>query len=200
MPYAEFRRRQAPRTKPSNPAPVSISPQAAMETLMTIYSDAHRQLVAVDMYLSAYEDDVEYRTDYAYGAWLGSDWRIQVATLADTLRAKLVRVYVPTIAAAAVHPSLSPKTSAALRETERRTAAVLSAIEDLDAVLLGILTDSANKRAIMAALRAARQACRSVVFEAEEAIYALNPDRAAEWMEICKMRSATMVPYSSRYQ
>lgn len=194
------RQRQPQRTKLGKPAPVSISPQDAMETFMAVYSDAHRQLVAIDMYMSSYEDKVEYRTDYAYGAWHGSDWRIQVATLADTLRAKLKRVYLPTISAAAAHPNLSLATSAALKERKRYTVKLLSAISEHDATLVRILADSANTRATKAALRAARLACQHVICEAEEAMYALDPTQAIAWRDLCIRRSATMVPCASRYQ
>lgn len=202
MPYAHSSRRkhQAPRTEPAKPALAPITPEVAMETLTAVYSDAHRQLVAVDMYMSSYEDKVEYHAEYVYGAWHGSDWRIQVATLADTLRAKLERVYLPTLNATAAHPGLSPATAAALREREHRTVAVLKAIGELDTSMVGILSDSTNTSVIKAALRAAKQACRHAKYEVEEAMYALFPDRAAAWVDLCLRRSATMVPYTSWYQ
>jgi hypothetical protein len=183
-------------TQPTRP----ISPQAATDTMMALYSDARRQLDAVELFLSSLEDKVQCRIDIAYGAWLGAEWRIQLATLAGTLRIKIEKVYLPTLSAVALHPECSPETRAALRQLEHRSHGVLNDLIELDVTLTGVALAGASTRTEMAALGAAELTCRGVVFEAEEAMYALNPDRAAEWMEICKMRSATMVPYSSRYQ
>lgn len=194
------RQRQAPRIELAKPALAPITPEVAMETLKAVYSDAHRQLVAVDMYMSSYEDKVEYHTEYVYGAWHGSDWRIQVATLADTLRAKIERVYLPTISAAAAHPSLDHATVDALKVRMRYAVESLSTISELDATMVRIFTESTTTRAIKAALRAARLACRHVICEAEEAMYALNPAQATAWRDLCMRRSATMVPHKSRYQ
>ena len=82
--------RQASSTRPAVQMTKPIPPQAAMDTMMALYSDARRQLDAVELFLSSFEDKVQYRSNLAYGAWLGAEWRIQLATLAELNRDRQV--------------------------------------------------------------------------------------------------------------
>lgn len=201
MPYKRKAKlaRQATSTRPAVLMITPLSPQAAMDTMMALYSYARRQLDAVELFLSSFEDKVQYLTDYSYGAWLGAEWRIQLATLADTLRAKIERVYLPTLSAVAAYPKCSPETRNCVSSLKHRADGALRALEDLSRTLAGVPTTRASKRDEMAALRAAELVCRTVVVEFEDAMFALDEDEAAKWTMHCKMRPATMVPNSSKY-
>jgi hypothetical protein len=177
-----------------------ISPEAAMVTMMALYSDARRQLDAVELFLSSLEDKVQCRIDIAYGAWLGAEWRIQLATLAGTLRIKIEKVYLPTLAAVALHPECSPETRTALKRLGHRSHGTLQGLAGLDLALAGVSLAGASARTEKAALLAARYTCRDLVYELEDAMYVLDQDQAAQWTEHCLRRPTTMVPNSPQYR
>ncbi len=202
MPYQHKAKpaRPIPSTRLTKQPITPISPQAAMDNVMALYSDARRQLNAVELFLSSLEDKVQHRNDIAYGAWLGAEWRIQLATLAGTLRIKIEKVYLPTLSAVALHPECSPETRAALRQLEHRSHGILNDLIELDVTLAGVPLAGASTRTEVAALRAAELTCRGLVCDFEDAMYVLDQDRAAQWTEHCLKRPTTMVPNSPQYR
>lgn len=202
MPYQQKVKstRQAPTTPDYRHPTTPISPQAAMVTMMALYSDARRQLDAVELFLSAIQNNVQYRTDFAYGAWLGAEWRIQLRTLAEALKAKIERVYLPTLSAVALHPTCSPEKRTALRQLDHCAHRVLQDLANLDSTLAGMPLTEARTRTEAAALRAAKITCRTLVCELEDAMYVLDKDQAGQWTAHCLRRPETMVPNSSQYR
>lgn len=192
--------RQAPSTRAAVQMTKPISPEAAMVTMMALYSDARRQLDAVELFLSSFEDKVQYRSNLAYGAWLGAEWRIQLATLAETLKAKIERVYLPTLSAVVLHPTCTQETRAALRRLNHSAHGTLQALANLDSTLAGVPLAEASTRTEMAALRAAELVCRTMVIEFEDAMYVLDKDKAGQWTAHCLRRPETMVPNSGQYR
>jgi hypothetical protein len=158
------------------------------------------QVDAIDLFLSSIEDKVQCRIDIAYGAWLGAEWRIQLATLAGTLTAKIEKVYLPTLSAVALHPECSPETRAALRQLEHRAHGTSQSLAQLDSALDGVSLPGANAKTEKAALLAARSTCRDLVYEFEDAMYVLDKYKAAQWTEHCLKRPSTMVPNSPQYR
>jgi hypothetical protein len=192
--------RQAASPRPGVQTTTPISPQAAMDTMMALYSDARRQLDAVELFLSSFEDKVQYQTDLAYGAWLGAEWRIQLPTLAETLRVKIERVYLPLLSAVVLHPTCSQETRAALRRLNHSAHGTLQALANLDSTLAGVPLAEASPTTEVAALRAAKITCRDLVCEFEDAMYVLDKDQAVQWTAHCLRRPETMVPNSGQYR
>lgn len=202
MPYLQKVKpaRQAP-NRPGNGQPTApISPQAAMNTVMALYSDARRQLEAIELFLSSFDDNVQYRNDIAYGAWLGAEWRIQLASLAGTLRAKIEKVYLPTLSAVVLHPECSPETKTALRRLEHRANGMLQALANLDLALARVPLSGASARTERSALRAAELSCRELICDFEDAMFILDQDKAAQWTEHCLIRPTTMVQNAPQHR
>ena len=202
MPYPQKAKpaRHATSTQLTTQPTAPISPQAAMSIVMALYSDARRQLDAVELFLSSLEDKVQYRNDIAYGAWLGGEWRIQLATLAATLRVKIEKVYLPTLSAVAPHPDCSPETRTALRRLEHRSHGILQDLIKLDVTLAGVPLAGASTRTEVAALRAAELTCRGVVIEIEDAMHVMDQHKAGQWTDHCLKRPSTMLPNSPQYR
>ena len=192
--------RQASSTRPAVQTTTPISPEAAMDTMMALYSDARRQLDAVELFLSSFEDKVQYRSNLAYGAWLGAEWRIQLPTLAETLKVKIERVYLPMLSAVVLHPTCSQETRAALRRLTHSAHGTLQALANLDSTLAGVPLAEASPTTEVAALRAAKITCRDSVCEFEDAMYVLDKDQAGQWTAHCLRRPETMVPNSGQYR
>lgn len=202
MPYLKKAQpaRQIQSTQLTKQSITPISPQAAIDTMMALYSDARRQLDAIELFLSSYEDKVRYLNDISYGAWLGAEWRIQLPTLAKTLTFKVERIYLPMLSAVAMHPTCGSAIRTALRGYSDNARGRLEDLANLDSILVKLPPAEASTRNEVAALRAAEITCRGLVIEFEDTMYVLDRSAAEKWTDHCLKRPSTMVPNSPQYR